>query len=121
MSYRKLISALVFVAFGFCFSGEARAQGCDNPDFCFDFGIPSTVDNITGSSVKCELQPGGASQPFNTLDIGTGSRYERCNLHANWNGDVHTPTQRVVSRAMRLRTDDGRSYHKHVQHGQQFL
>ena len=72
MSYRKLISALVFAAFGFWFSGEARAQGCDNPDFCWDFGIPSVVDNITGSSVKCVLDPGGASQPFNTLDIGTG-------------------------------------------------
>ena len=73
MSYRKLISALVFAAFGFCFSGEARAQGCDNPDFCFDFGdFPSTIDNITGSHVQCDLQSGGSSNPFNTLDIGTG-------------------------------------------------
>ena len=72
MSYRKLISAVIIAAFGFYFSGEARAQSCDNPDFCWDFGIPSVVDNITGSSVKCELEPGGASQPFNTLDIGTG-------------------------------------------------
>jgi len=74
MNYRKLISALIFAAFGFWFSGSATAQdfNCDNPDFCFDFGIPSTVDNITGSSVKCDLEPGGASQPFNTLDIGSG-------------------------------------------------
>jgi len=72
MYYRTLISALVFAAFGFCFSGEARAQGCDNPDFCFDFGIPSVFDNFTGSSVQCEIAPGGASQPFNNLDIGTG-------------------------------------------------
>jgi hypothetical protein len=72
MSYRTLISTLVFAAFGFCFSGEARAQGCDNPDFCFDFGIPVTVDNITGSSITCDLQPGGASQPFNKLDVGPG-------------------------------------------------
>ena len=70
MSYRKLISALVFAAFGFWFSGEARAQ-CDNPDFCFDFGIPSSVDNFTGSNVKCTLLPGGSSNPLNTLDIGT--------------------------------------------------
>ena len=70
MSYRKLISAVIIAAFGFYFSGEARAQSCDNPDFCWDFGIPSVVDNITGSSVKCKLEPGGASQPFNTLDIG---------------------------------------------------
>ena len=54
MSYRKLISALVFVAFGFCFSETARAQDCNNPDFCFDFGIPVTVDNITGSSITCD-------------------------------------------------------------------
>jgi len=72
MYYRTLISALVFAAFAFCFSGEARAQSCDNPDFCFDWGFPSTIDNITGSSVTCDLEPGGASQPFNTLDIGTG-------------------------------------------------
>lgn len=72
MSYRKLISALVFVAFGFCFSETARAQDCNNPDFCFDFGIPVTVDNITGSSITCDLQPGGASEPFNNLDIGSG-------------------------------------------------
>ncbi len=74
MIYRKLISALVFAAFGFCFSGPATAQdfSCDNPDFCFDFGIPSTIDNITGSSVTCELQPGGTGNPFNKLDIGTG-------------------------------------------------
>src|SRR2546422_3115085 len=73
MSYRKLISALVFVVFGFCFSEAARAQeGCDNPDFCFDFGFPSTIDNITGSHVQCDLQSGGSSNPFNTLDIGTG-------------------------------------------------
>ena len=66
MTYRKLISALVFAAFGFCFSGAATAQDCNNPDFCFDFGIPVTVDNFTGSSVSCELEPGGASDPFNT-------------------------------------------------------
>jgi hypothetical protein len=71
MFYRKLISALVFAAFSFCFTEAARAQGCDNPDFCFDFGIPSTVDNITGSSVTCTLLPGGTSNPINLLDIGT--------------------------------------------------
>ena len=73
MFYRKLISALVFAAFGFCFSGAAIAQDCNNPDFCFDWGIPVTVDNITGSSVKCDLQPGGVSEPFNTLIIGADS------------------------------------------------
>ena len=72
MSYRKLISALVFAAFSFYFIEAARAQSCDNPDFCFDFGIPVTVDNFTGSSITCDLQPGGASQPFNNLDIGAG-------------------------------------------------
>src|SRR4029077_515480 len=67
MIYRKLISVLVFAVFGFCFSRAATAQdfSCDNPDFCFDFGIPVTVDNITGSSVSCVLNPGGASDPFN--------------------------------------------------------
>jgi hypothetical protein len=70
MSYRKLISALVFAAFSFCFTEAARAQ-CDNPDFCFDFGIPSTVDNNTGSNVKCTLLPGGTDNPINLLDIGT--------------------------------------------------
>jgi hypothetical protein len=72
MFYRKLIATLVFAAFGFCFSGAATAQDCNNPDFCFDWGIPVTVDNFTGSSVECELEPGGASNPFNTLDIGSG-------------------------------------------------
>jgi hypothetical protein len=71
MFYRKLISVLVFAAFGFCFTEAARAD-CDNPDFCWDFGIPSPVDNITGSSVKCDLEPGGVSQPFNTLAISAG-------------------------------------------------
>src|SRR5262245_127085 len=71
MCSSKLISALVFAVFTFYFSGAARAQ-CDNPDFCSDPGIPVTVDNITGSSIKCNLEPGGASQPFNKLDIGTG-------------------------------------------------
>jgi hypothetical protein len=66
MFYRKLISALVFAAFSFCFTEAARAQ-CDNPDFCSDPGIPVTVDNITGSSVQCDLKPGGAIQPFNRL------------------------------------------------------
>jgi hypothetical protein len=72
MTYKKLISALVFAAFSFYFTEAPRAQSCDNPDFCWDFGIPSVVDNITGSFVQCDLEPGGASQPFNTLDIGTG-------------------------------------------------
>jgi hypothetical protein len=72
MWYRKLISVLIFPAFGFWFSGAATAQECNNPDFCFDFGIPTVVDNITGSSVTCTLEPGGASQPFNKLDIGSG-------------------------------------------------
>ena len=72
MFYRKLISALVFATFGFCFSGAATAQDCNNPDFCWDFGIPVTVDNFTGSSVECVLDPGGAGNPFNNLDIGTG-------------------------------------------------
>jgi hypothetical protein len=71
MCYRKLILVLVFAAFSFCFTGAARAQ-CDNPDFCSDPGIPVTVDNITGSSVQCDLKPGGASQPFNQLNIGAG-------------------------------------------------
>jgi len=72
MTYRNLISAVIIAVFGFCFAGEARAQeGCDNPDFCFDFGIPSTVDNFTGSNVQCTLLPGGASDPINKLDIGT--------------------------------------------------
>ena len=70
-SYRNLISAVIIAAFGFCFSGEARAQGCDNPDFCFDFGFPSTIDNFTGSNVQCTLLPGGTSDPINKLDIGT--------------------------------------------------
>jgi hypothetical protein len=69
---RTVISALVFAAFGFCFFGQARAQDCNNPDFCFDWGIPVAVDNFTGSSVECVLDPGGASNPFNTLDIGSG-------------------------------------------------
>src|ERR1041385_4491414 len=75
MFLRKLLSALVFAAFGLWFSGPATAQeefNCDNPDFCFDFGIPSTIDNITGSSVECVLNPGGASNPINTLHISTG-------------------------------------------------
>jgi hypothetical protein len=72
MSYKKLISAVIIAAFGFCFSDTARAD-CDNPDFCWDFGIPSPVDNITGSSVKCDLEPGGVSQPFNTLAGGLNS------------------------------------------------
>jgi hypothetical protein len=71
MIYRKLISALVFAAFSFCFTEAARAQGCDNPDFCFDFGIPSTIDNFTGSNVQCTLLPGGTDNPINKLDIGT--------------------------------------------------
>src|SRR5262249_55577390 len=71
MFYRKLISALVFAAFSFYFTEAARAQ-CDNPEFCFDFGIPVTVDNFTGSSVSCDLNSGNGSQPFNTLDIGSG-------------------------------------------------
>jgi hypothetical protein len=71
MFYRKLISVLVFAVFTFYFSGAARAQGCDNPDFCFDFGIPSTIDNFTGSNVTCTLLPGGTSNPINLLDIGT--------------------------------------------------
>ena len=72
MTYRKLISALVFAVFGFCFSGAAIAQDCNNPDFCWDFGIPVTVDNFTGSSVSCVLDPGGAGDPFNQLNIGAG-------------------------------------------------
>jgi hypothetical protein len=72
MTYRKLISALVFAVFGFCFSGAAIAQDCNNPDFCWDFGIPVTVDNFTGSSVSCVLDPGGADDPLNQLDIGAG-------------------------------------------------
>ena len=72
MFYRKLISALVFAAFGFCFSGAAIAQDCNNPDFCWDFGIPVTVDNFTGSSVSCVLDPGGAGDPFNTVHLSTG-------------------------------------------------
>src|SRR6266542_6520876 len=73
MFYRKLISAVVFATFSFCFTEAASAQGCDNHDFCFDYGIPDpAVDNITGSSVTCTLEPGGASQPFNKLDPGTG-------------------------------------------------
>jgi hypothetical protein len=71
MIYKKLISVLVFAVFTFYFSGAARAQGCDNPDFCFDFGIPSFVDNFTGSSVRCTLLPGGTDNPINKLDIGT--------------------------------------------------
>src|SRR5262245_35807856 len=73
MFYRKsfLVFLLVFATFSFCFTEAARAQ-CDNPDFCWDWGIPSTIDNITGSSVQCVLNPGGASQPFNKLDPGTG-------------------------------------------------
>jgi hypothetical protein len=72
MTYKKLILALVFAAFSFYFTEAPRAQFCDNPDFCFDFGIPTTIDNITGSHVQCVLEPGGASQPFNTLEIGSG-------------------------------------------------
>jgi hypothetical protein len=72
MPYRKLISALVFALFGICFSRAATAQDCNNPDFCFDFGIPVTVDNFTGSSVSCVLDPGGAGDPFNQLNIGAG-------------------------------------------------
>lgn len=71
MSYKNLISALVFAAFGFCLSEAAKAQECDNPDFCFDFGFPSTIDNLTGSHVLCDLDSGG-SNPNNTLDIGAG-------------------------------------------------
>jgi hypothetical protein len=66
MCSSKLISALVFAAFSFCFAQAARAQ-CDNPDFCSDPGIPSVAEIPTGSSVSCELEPGGASQPFNKL------------------------------------------------------
>ena len=33
-------------------SGQSSAVTI--PDFCFDFGIPSTVDNNTGSNVKCD-------------------------------------------------------------------
>jgi hypothetical protein len=69
MCYRKLIPVLVFAAFSFCFTEAARAQ-CDNPDFCFDFGFPSTIDNFTGSHVQCDLQSGGIN-PLNKLDIGT--------------------------------------------------
>ena len=71
MTYRKLL-ALVFAAFGFCFSGAATAQECNNPGFCFDFGIPVIVDNIIDSSVSCVIDPGGADDPLNQLDIGAG-------------------------------------------------
>ena len=71
MCYRKLILVLVFAAFSFCFTEAARAD-CDNPDFCFDWGVPSISDNTSGSHVQCELEPGGAGQPFNQLDIGVG-------------------------------------------------
>lgn len=57
MSYRKLISALVFAAFGFYFSEPARAQ-CDNPDYC-GAGDGGAFDNIIGSSVNCTPIPGG--------------------------------------------------------------
>jgi hypothetical protein len=72
MCYRKLFSVLVFAAFSLCVTEAARAQGCDNPDFCFDYGIPDpAVDNFTGSNVHCTLLPGGTSDPVNKLAIGT--------------------------------------------------
>src|SRR6266540_5583057 len=90
MTYKKLISALVFAAFGFCFTEAARAD-CDNPDFCFDWGIPSTDTNITGSSVICTLQPGG-STPNNILDIGNGLGTASATFTQTGTGDcTYTP------------------------------
>ena len=91
MCYRKLISALVFAVFTFYFSGAARAQGCDNPDFCFDFGVPSFDTNITGSSVVCTLQPGGTT-PNNVLDIGSGLGTASATFTQTGTGDcTYTP------------------------------
>src|SRR5215831_2278919 len=79
MIYRKLISALVFVVFGFCFAEAARAQSCDpnagdfDPTFCdpnnpqcslacWIFGCPNcNMGSTTGSSVDCKLQAGGSN------------------------------------------------------------
>jgi len=79
MCYRKLISAVVFVVFGFCFAEAARAQSCDpnagdfDPFFCDPFD-PScacnswyylcpdcTMNSTTGSSIDCQLQAGGSN------------------------------------------------------------
>jgi hypothetical protein len=92
MFRRKLLMALFFVGLISLLAPSARAQdfSCDNPDFCFDFGIPSTVDNITGSSVQCALQPGGASDPFNALHISTGE------------GDPNTFTQTGTAKCKQL-------------------
>src|SRR5215471_15931687 len=79
MIYKKLISALVFVVFGFCFAEAARAQSCDpnagdfDPTFCdpnnpqcslacWIFGCPNcNMGSTTGSSVDCKLQAGGSN------------------------------------------------------------
>jgi hypothetical protein len=79
MYFRKLISALVFVVFGFCFSDAARAQSCNifapdfDPFFCDPFD-PScacnswyyfcpncTMDSTTGSTLQCAILSGGSN------------------------------------------------------------
>ena len=85
MTYRKLIWALVFAAFGFCFSEAARAQTCDpfDPFVCFDPACsdicfynsippPSTMDGTTGSTINCTYQPGG-THTLNIINTTTGN------------------------------------------------
>ena len=87
MSYRKLISTLVFAAFGFCFSGAATLRTVTIRTFALTSASPSLLITSPVLALSAYLHPGGASEPFNTLDIGW-TRVATCNLHANRDGDM---------------------------------
>jgi len=71
MTYKKLIRHW-FLRHSDSASPSCQSSDCDNPDFCFDFGIPSFFDNITGSSVNCKRNPAAAESKVIRLDISTG-------------------------------------------------